>query len=97
MENVEPDIENEAEVERMRFDYLYLIVSVLSSSYPPAFFALNLFCFSFKASLHINENLSTHRVAFNCQNSFCLFGLLLYVPVNNCGHVGTLVVVRDVR
>ena len=28
---------------------------------------------------------------------FCLFDLLLYVPINNYSHIGTLAVERDVK
>ena len=41
-----------------------------------------------KDSLHISENLSTQTADLRFFLFFvCLFGLLLYVPVNSCGQV----------
>ena len=51
-----------------------------------------------KESSHLSENrLTDTDLRFIAKNSFCLIDLMLYVPVNSYGHVGTLELERDVK
>ena len=49
-----------------------------------------------KDSSQISENINVD-LGLISKNSFCLFDVLLYIPVNSYGHVRALNVVRDVK
>ena len=48
------------------------------------------------ASSHMSENFST-QMRLIAKISFCLFDLLVYVPVNSCGHAGMLAVEKNIK
>ena len=48
-------------------------------------------------SSHISEKSHDVDLRLIATESFCVFDLLLYVPVNCFGHVETLTVERDIK